>query len=255
MNRLGIFVCSASALASLGFGYLYTERLAQEVAGGAKVSVLVAADDLPVSTVLTEKHLAVRDLPNSYVESRHLKASDLKKVVGQRVTEALKANEAILSTDLSKFAEKRRLSVAVSSGMRAIAIDGRTADFDGLLRPGDRVDVLLSIGDKDAGNGTMTLLQNLLVLSVGGTTSRSDSTDKTYGRGSSVSIGVTVEQAQVITEALRRGKLTLTLRNADDITLVEGILETTAKDLNARRSQESRFATPAATKEGAANAR
>lgn len=248
MNRVGILVCSASALASLALGYLYTERLAEEVAGGPKVPVLVAVDNLPVSTVLAEKHLAVRDIPSSYVESRHLKAADLKKVVGQRITEALKANEVILSTDLSKFAEKRRLSAAVSNGQRAIAIDGRVADFDGLLRPGDRVDVLLSIGDKDAGSGTMTLLQNLLVLSVGGTTSRSDANEKTYGRGSSVSVGVNVEQAQLITEALRRGKLTLTLRNSDDITLVEGIPETTAKDLAARREP------PAVAKVGTSNA-
>jgi pilus assembly protein CpaB len=216
--------------------------------------VLVAADNLPVSTVLAEKHLAVRDVPSSYVESRYLKASDLKKVVGQRVTESLKANEAILSTDLSKFAEKRRLSAAVSNGMRAIAIDGRVADFDGLLRPGDRVDVLLSVGDKDVGNGTMTLLQNLLVLSVGGMTSRSESSDKTYGRGANVSVGVSVEQAQVIAEALRRGTLTLTLRNGDDITLVEGIPETTVKDLMARRSQETRVSGATATKEGTVNA-
>jgi pilus assembly protein CpaB len=239
----------------LGLGYLYTQRLEQEVAGGPKVSVLVAADNLPVSTVLAEKHLAVRDIPTSYLESRHLKASDLKQIVGQRVTESLKANEAILSTDVAKYAEKRRLSGAVSSGMRAIAIDGRVADFEGLLRPGDRVDVLLSLGGQGDVTGTMTLLQNLLVLSVGGTTSRSDSNDKTYGRGSTVSVSVTVEQAQIITEALRRGKLTLTLRNGDDITLVEGIPETTAKDLVSRRSVEPRAAATTSKKEGNGNAR
>lgn len=255
MKRLGIVVCSLSALASLGLGYLYTERLEQEIAGGPKVSVLVAAENLPVSTVLTEKHLALRDLPSSYLESRHLKASDLKQIIGQRVTEALKANEAILSTDLAKYAEKRRLSRAVSSGMRAIAIDGRVADFDGLLRPGDRVDVLLSLGGQDNAAGTMTLLQNLLVLSVGGTTSRSDNNEKTYGRGSTVSVAVTVEQAQVLTEALRRGKLTLTLRNGDDITLVEGVPETTSKDLVVRRPQEPRASNSAVVKEGPTHAR
>ena len=255
MKRLGIVVCSLSALGSLGLGYLFTQRLEQEVGGGPKVSVLVAADNLPVSTVLAEKHLAVRDIPSAYLESRHLKSTDLKQILGQRITEAFKANDAILSTDLAKHAQKVRLSGGVNSGMRAIAIDGRVADFDGLLRPGDRVDVLLSLGGKDDATGTLTLLQNLLVLSVGGTTSRGDTNEKTYSRGSTVSVSVTVEQAQVITEALRRGKLTLTLRNGDDITLVEGIPETTAKDLVTRRSQEPHVTSPNLPKGGAVHAR
>jgi pilus assembly protein CpaB len=191
--------------------------------------------------------LAVRDLPTAYVESRHIRASDLKKVIGQRVTDGLKANEALLATDVAQFSERKQLSGLVANGMRAISIEGRAADFDGLLRPGDRVDVLLSIGGGDSGSSTLTLLQNILVLSVGGTTERSDPNARTYTRGATVTLSSTLEQAQVLTEALRRGKLTLTLRNTDDITLVEGITETSGKDLGSRNSPLGRAAAPAST--------
>jgi pilus assembly protein CpaB len=134
----------------------------------------------------------------------------------------------------------------VANGMRAVAIDGRTADFDGLLRPGDRVDVLLSLGAQNGADGsTLTLLQNILVLSVGGTIERTDSTEKTYGRGSTVTVSTTVEQSQILTEAIRRGKLTLTLRNGDDITLVEGIAETFGKELGTRNNVTQRAVTTA----------
>jgi pilus assembly protein CpaB len=255
MNRLGILLCSGSALASLGLGYLFTQRLEVEVAGGPKTSVLVAAEDIPVATTLKEKHLAVRDIPRAYLESRHVPASDLKKVVGQRVTDAIKANEALLTTDVAKLAERRSLSGHVTNGMRAVAIDGRAADFDGLLRPSDRVDVLLSMGGANDSSGTTTLLQNLLVLAVGGTTLRTDNNEKTFSRGATVTVGATVEQAQVLTEAMRRGKLTLTLRNGDDLTLVEGVQETTAKDLTVRNNQPARPSASATTKEGAVHAR
>jgi pilus assembly protein CpaB len=183
----------------------------------------------------------VRDIPRAYLESRHIKASELKQVLGQRVTDGIKANEVLLSSDIAKFSERRQLSGLVANGMRALSIDGRAADFDGLLRPGDHVDVLLSMGSQaDSTGATQTLLQNLLVLSVGGTTLRTDANEKTYGRGSTVTVSASVEQAQVLTEAMRRGKLTLTLRNGDDITIVEGIAETGSKDLVSRNNQPTK---------------
>lgn len=257
MKQLGLVLCSVSALASVGLGYLYTQRLEDEVSGGPKTSVLVAAEDIPISATLTEKQLAVRDLPRAYLESRHIKAADIKQVIGQRITGGIKANEVIFSSDVAKFAERRQLSGLVANGMRAISIDGRAADFDGLLRPGDHVDVLLSMGAQAESNGaTHTLLQNLLVLSVGGTTLRSDASERTYSRGATVTVSASVEQAQVLTEAIRRGKLTLTLRNNDDITIVEGIAETGSKDLVARTIQAPKGAVnPAPAKGGPSNAR
>jgi len=106
------------------------------------------------------------------------------------------------------------------------------ADFDGLLRPGDRVDVLLTQGGKDSVGSTITLLQNLVVLAVGGSTIRGEDAESSkFARGSSVTVSVTVQQAQVLTQARERGRLTLSLRSAGDITLVEGVPETTARDL------------------------
>lgn len=252
MKQLGLVLCSVSALASVGLGYLYTQRLEDEVSGGPKTAVLVAAEDIPISATLSEKQLAVRDIPRAYLESRHIKASDLKQVIGQRVTDGIKANEALLATDIAKFSERRQLSGLISNGMRAISIDGRAADFDGLLRPGDHVDILLSLGNQaDANGATHTLLQNLLVLSVGGTTQRNDANERTYSRGATVTVSTSVEQAQVLTEAMRRGKLTLTLRNSDDITIVEGIAETSSKDLVSNNNQAARTAQPQASSKGA----
>jgi Flp pilus assembly protein CpaB len=46
-----------------------------------------------------------------------------------------------------------------------------------------------------------------------------------------VTLSATVEQAQVLTQAQQRGRLSLTLRNSDDIALAEGLPETTSRDL------------------------
>lgn len=235
MKKLGLIVSAAAGVASLGLGQLYFSRLEAEVSGGPKVAVLVAAADVPVGATLTEARLAVRDIPQAYVEGRQVKASELKKVVGARVTGGLQANETLLWTDLAKFSDHSRvLSGLVQQGSRAVAIDSRAADFQGLLRPGDRVDVLLTAGDKGSGS-TATLLQNLLVLSVGSNIARvDDDAAKGGGRGG-VTLSATLEQAQVLAQAEQRGRLTLVLRNSDDVTVVEGLPETTGANLFAAK--------------------
>ena len=53
----------------------------------------------------------------------------------------------------------------------------------------------------------------------------------------SVTLSATLEQSQLLTQAKERGKLGLTLRNPDDIQLVEGVPETTAKDVMAAKDR------------------
>jgi pilus assembly protein CpaB len=249
MKRLGLLASVAAALGSVALGHLYFQRLEAEISGGPKVAVLVAAQDLPVNAVLTEQNVAVRDIPQAYVETRQVRAPELKKVLGARVAGGLKANDALLWTDLARFSDQHRvLSGLVQNGMRAVAIDLRAGDFDGLLRPGDRVDVLFTQNAKDGAGTTSTLLQNVLVLSVGGNIARADQTaPPTPLRSSgSVTLSVSALQAQLVTQAKERGRLTLSLRNPDDITIVQGLPETTTKDVlaDARDVERDRKAPP-----------
>jgi len=232
MKKLALVASIGAAAAAAFVGHLYLQRLEAEVSGGPGVPVLVAAEDVPVGSTLTEKQLAVRDLPQAYVEARHVRASEAKRIVGTKTAGGLKANEAVLWTDLAKFSDGARvLSGLVQNGMRAVPLELRSADFDGLLRPGDRIDVLFTAGAKGEDGATITLLQNLLVLSVGGMTQRADEAGSPLATRGSVTLSASVEQAQVLTQAQQRGRLALTLRNTDDITLAEGLPETTSRDL------------------------
>jgi pilus assembly protein CpaB len=243
VKKPALIAAGVAALAGLGMSHLYLTRVESEVSGGPKISVLVVSEDLPIGAVLTEDKLAVRDVPQAYVEERHVRASEAKKVMGVRIAGGLRANEAVLWSDLSQFSEHARvLSTLVQNGLRAVTIDARAADFDGLLRPGDRVDVLFTTPSKDADGGTTTtLLQNLLVLAVGTDLGKREGTSKdegaTSGRMGSVVLSATLEQAQLLTQAKERGKLGLALRNADDIQLAEGVPATGAKDVLTARDR------------------
>jgi len=233
MKKVGIITALVAAAGSVGLLHVYLQRLEAEISGGPKIAVLVAAEDIALGTALTEKSLVVRDVPQAYVEQRHVRSSELKKVLGARTACGLKVNESLLWSDLAQFADHSRvLSGLIQNGMRGFALDGKSATFDGLLRPGDRVDVVFTSAEKEGASGsTVTLLQNLMVLSVSGEITRSEDSSKVSAARGSVTLSATVEQAQLLTQAEKRGRLTLTLRNAEDIALLESVPETTDKDL------------------------
>lgn len=237
--KKSIAISVAAAIAALGLGHLYLQRLESEVSGGERVAIIVAAEDIAIGELLKKDQLAIREIPQAYVEDRHVRAKDQKDIVGARASAALKANESVLWTDVGTFGQRSRvLSGLVQNGMRAIAVDGSVTDFDGLLRPGDHVDVLLSTaGDDVAGALTVTLLQNLLVLSSGGDLGREDTRNAKRTRGGLVTLSATAEQAQLITQAKDRGRLSLTLRNPADIEIIEKLPETADKDVVAAKDR------------------
>jgi pilus assembly protein CpaB len=240
VNKKALLISLVTAIAGVLLAHFYLTRLEQEISGGPKMSVLIAATDLKPGTVLTESLLGVRSMPQAYVGERNISERDARKVVGVRISTRVKANEPILWSDVATLAAPGRdLSTAVQEGKRAIALNGSNVTFDGLLRPGDRVDVLFTRG---AGDETSTLMQNVLVLSVGGRIEVDDGPGGIAMRSSrgAVTVSVSSEEGQLLTQAEQQGALTLVLRNPDDIAIVEGLPKTQREDVIPRVEQAAR---------------
>lgn len=239
MTRKAIIAAVACAVVGLVMLFLYMQRFEQEASGGPAIMVLVATQDIPLGAQIAENMLGSRPLPQSYIEDRHIPASEAARIIGVRVTSGVKGGESLLWTDLATTSEQRRdLSALVRTGMRAITIRADvSASFGGLLRPGDRVDVLLTIerGESNDQHVTIPLLQNLLVLASGRDTGApvrpGERRRTTGGTVNQVTISVTLEQAAVLALAQEQGRLTLILRNPDDIAVVENAPETTTSDI------------------------
>jgi pilus assembly protein CpaB len=260
MNTKALVIAIGAALLGLMFLLMYKKRFEEEASGGQAIPVLIAVQDVPLGTALTENMLGVRRIPQAYLEDRFIRYSDLRRILGVRVSMGLKANQSIMWTDLATASDARRdLSSLVSPGMRAITVRVDVSNsFGGLLRPGDRVDVIgtLSRTGGETDRVTIPLLQNVLVLAAGrdtggeaqrtvnGTASQAPS-----GEISQITLSVSMEEAQLITYAGDRGGaggrhtgLQLVLRNPEDIAIIEGVPETNIEDIfePVRRQQISR---------------
>ncbi len=240
MNRTALLAAAGVTIVGVALFVLYMRRFETEAAGGEPVDVLMVTADVPLGEPLSIEKLATRQLPEAYVEDRHVLASDQQRVLGIRVNTALRANQSLLWTDLATGASERRdLSTLLREGMRALTIHADpSSSFGGLLRPGDRVDVLLTAERPGSETRvTVPLQQNVLVLAVGADTGGPDRVSSEGGRASTsnrgieVTVAVTIEQAAMLTHARESGSLQLVLRNPDDVEIVNAIPETTDTDL------------------------
>ena len=250
MNRRALFAAIFAAALGVLLLMLYKKRFEAETSGGPKISVLVANQDVPFGTALTESMVAPRGLPASYVEDRHIRMVDMRRVLGVRVSRSVRANESLLWTDLAVSADRgRTLADMVQPGQRALAIPATLpSTFGGLLRPGDRVDAFLTTVQRDRTRQvTLPILQNLLVLAVGSDvgvqTLRSDSEKKDDKSSrkiklTTVTVAAGPRQAELLILAQSQGLLSLALRNPDDVEIIDGLPEARLVDLLEQSTRE-----------------
>ena len=241
MASIAVAVVGAALLA------LYIRQFQRTAVGGEPVALLAIRTDVQAGEPIREDMLIAHTVPESYVESRQVLASEKPRVLGVRTAIELKANQTLAWTDLASTRRDRgSLSTRIPPGMRAMSIAlNRRRAFGALLRPGDRVDVLVSEVRPEPDNRMVTipLLQNILVLAVG------DDLGATYPEGESepsdfVTLLLSVDQASLLAHAKRGGEISLTLRNEGDLEISEGLPETDDFDVlvQERRAKKQRRA-------------
>jgi pilus assembly protein CpaB len=212
MDRRALLISIIATAAGIALLRVYLQRVEQEALGGPTQPVLVLLGDLPAGTALERDQLATRELPQAYLESRHVPARQLNEVIGLRLALPVRAREALLWTDLASLRPSpRSLASLVPAGMRALSLNARASALDSLLAPGDRVDVLLA-----QDSAATTVAEDLLVLAIGG--SLGDGPEA-RGRSGDVTLSASPEQSRVLVAAEQRGPLRLVLRHPDDVSV------------------------------------
>ena len=180
------------------------------------LKVYVAATDIGIGDKLDEKNIKLEDWPKDRVPEGAI--TELKQLENMYPLSRLYKGEPIISAKLSD-------SIAGDPGKKippgyrsvAVKVDG-VSGGGGLLRPGNRVDVVVFLrkSSEVPQTETRTILRDVNVFAVEGIIERA--TDKTgqAREARNVSLLVTPKQAEALMLAKELGILSLTLRRPDE---------------------------------------
>jgi pilus assembly protein CpaB len=189
------------------------------------VPVVVAASDIPEGTVITLDMISQRPVPEQFVTSSVVRPESANHVVNQKVLVPLQAGDPILWSQFATMRSSERLSTKVQKKTRAITIEAtKTASVGGWVRPNDHVDVIGTFRDPATNESTaVTLLQNVIVLATGKITGTTNVNLIPEGQRdyANVSLMVIPEEVEILVLAQELGELTLSLRNEDDVDMLE----------------------------------
>jgi pilus assembly protein CpaB len=228
MHRKPLFIAFVVTGLATALLLLFVRRFESERAGGDLVSLVVMKRALERGHTIDADDLAVREVPLAYVEGRAVRAAERQRVLGLRLGLALETEQTLLWTDLEIASpERRELSSLVTPGHRAVYVRAMREDQgSALIRPGDYVDVIATLGDQaKSGNDTKTavvLLQKVLVLANGlfmsptAMDAEKDEKTRTPLREQGLTLSLNIEEAELVSLASAFGQLSVALRGQDD---------------------------------------
>ncbi len=187
----------------------------------AVVPVVVAVVDLPRGGSITPEAVKIKVFPSELVPAGAL--SKLEDAVNRGIFVPLTKDEPVLESKLAPKGAGRGLAALIPSGMRAysVKVPDVAQGVAGFILPGNRVDVLLSIGDiggsnETGGGSTTTLLQNVEILAVDQKMDAPADNKVDTKDLRSVTLLVNPQQANLLDLGQNKGLLHLALRNLED---------------------------------------
>lgn len=244
-QKLLMIFGGAFAAAALLTWFLYSQTVAPKKE--KMVTVLAASADLPAGTRVQKVHLKKISIPQATAPRGTVteEAQALDRALLYPVTQ----NEPILSNRLSSVTGADGVASLIEPGKRAVSVSvADAASAGGLIQPRSHVDVLFTKTGSMAEAVTSTVLEDVIVLSVGrnveapgapaagasgGSSSSTPAAAVAPTTGNrSVTLLVTPEQARVVELAKNQGKISLALRNPKDSVKNEEVLSATSESID-----------------------
>jgi pilus assembly protein CpaB len=229
----------AFVAAALLTWFLYSQTVAPKK--DKMVMVLAASADLPAGTRVQKVHLKKISIPQATAPRGTVaeEAQALDRALLFPVTQ----NEPILSTRLSSVTGADGIASLIEPGKRAVSVSvADAASAGGLIQPRAHVDVLFTKTGSMAEAVTTTVLEDVIVLSIGrnveaaaavtatGTAAPAPAAPSTGNR--SVTLLVTPDQARIVELAKNQGKISLSLRNPKDSAKSDEVLSATSETID-----------------------
>jgi pilus assembly protein CpaB len=220
-RRITLIVAIVLAVTTglLTLRYLNSVNQTAQVAVVESKPVVIASRDIPTRAKITPDMLTLVKRPANQVEPGAI--SDPHMAIGDVSLIAIPMNSTITDTKIGQPAAVG-LTARIKPGMRAVTIPvDAIKSVNGLIQPGDRVDVLASVqkGSSDRPR-TYAIIRGALVLALNSTIEPTPDQSPAPGTSGNVpqtvTLGVTVQQADLLTVADLNTTLRLALRSPNE---------------------------------------
>ena len=149
LSGLRLFVIAVvCGLLAAGLTIFYMQQVESKYRKAAqpkkevKVAVIVPRANMAKGARILKKHIASRNVPEKYLPANAILSKDFKKVVNRTLLSPIQKGRPITWEALTGNAA-RTFSEVVDQGRRALTVKISKVDsFDGLLRPGDVIDLM-----------------------------------------------------------------------------------------------------------------
>ena len=212
-------------VASIGISQVMDRTKAAPSTSGETEAIIVALTDINPHDLITPQQIKLEEWPKDRIPAGAIRK--LEDLQGKRSRQKLYKDEPILTAKLMGSDEREGAAGLIPKGYRVVSVrvDAVTG-ASSLILPGDRVDVLVYFR-RDASNNinetvTKTILQDVKVFAVDTVVDRKNGEEQTIS-AKTVSLLVTLDQAERITTATETGQIRLVMRSpSDDTEAVSG---------------------------------
>lgn len=179
----------------------------------APVDIVVPSVPIEAGDTFSEQNLARKSVPASGTSARNVPATEFELLIGGHAKGNLSAGEPILWTDVEEPLDTEKFSLTIPAGRRAFTFEADiSSSFAGLIRPGDRVDLLCKWGTAKL---TQTWIRGIAVISVNRHFSRIPTKEESQ-EVSTMTVSVTPREGSFLATAARDGRIHWFLRNPNE---------------------------------------
>ncbi|WP_053005770.1 Flp pilus assembly protein CpaB [Kiloniella spongiae] len=190
------------------------------VAPQESIQILTAKIDIPIGKFISEDDFIWQDWPEDYASEHHLLKDNFKleDLIGRVARKEISAGEPINLKKFVRPGERGFLAAVLKPGHRALSIPiSGTTGVSGLVFPGDRVDLIVSLSIKnDEDNSATTrkasetVMTNVRVLALGSALNTPEG--KTNAGAKTVTVELKPNQVEIVSVAKIIGTISLALR-------------------------------------------
>jgi pilus assembly protein CpaB len=236
MEKKGVLIPMVLAMGAAVFYLMVLTNKERALSNAYETGqVLVARTDIPERTVIKEEMVEPMAVPRKFMEQDAFEVktpSDIKMISNLVTRVRVPKGNQITQSALISLSPESGLSVKIPPGYRG-AILPVEPELKALIKPGDRVDVLVTfdavMNDNRKEKVTATILQNVLVIAVGTNMGQGmnakqfkdagakEDKSAAFSEKSMISLALNPNEAQYLALAMKTGDTAVVMRGLGDV--------------------------------------